>query len=259
MTSLSDDDARFAREQLAAGCLSLERMVASLPDSQATVAEQVHAIRKLGKSLRGGFALFRLKSTAALEIQAIGRLLSEPRDAVSRFSTWRKLGWNGNPATAAAIAALLEQQTHSAACNPPREAVDWCLSRARRAIDKLEALDPEALAKRVDRGFDQLESKLRKRCSRLEHNGEEDFHDTRKALKALLGAIGILPDGVATVSPGMAELAEILGDENDLATLAEWLKRHGFTKSFVPALWKKVKGRRRRLRKQACRDAAGLL
>ena len=36
------------------------------------IAEEVHATRKLGKSLRGGFALFRLGGNSSLEIQAIG-------------------------------------------------------------------------------------------------------------------------------------------------------------------------------------------
>src|SRR5687768_18434084 len=119
MNSLSEDDARFAREQLAAGCDTMEHLLAGLLDSKGRVAEEIHVLRKLGKSLRGGFALFRLGRTSAREVQAIGRLLSGPRDAVSRLNTWNKLGWKGDAPAAAAIVGLLDLQTHSAARRPP--------------------------------------------------------------------------------------------------------------------------------------------
>ncbi len=254
----SDDDARFASEQLAGGCETLERLLNGLIDSKGRIAEEVHAIRKLGKSLRGGFALFRLGGTSAKEIQAIGRLLSGPRDATSRLSTWNKLAWQGDATTVAAIAGLLDQQTHSAARRPPPETIAWCVERVAAARKNLAELSPEGLAERIDGGLKKLRKQVAKRCKRLDHRSEEDFHDARKSLKAYLGALGFLPEGTLTPPPEMLELPELLGDENDLGTLSIWLDGHGFTEHFAPLLWEELEASRHKLRKKAIRDAAAL-
>ena len=193
MTSLNDEIAAFARAQLASGCDQMDHLLAGLLDSKGRVAEEVHAIRKLGKSLRGGFSLFRLGKTSALEIQVIGRLLSGPRDAVSRLNTWNKLAWEDDASAKTAIASLLDQQTHSAARRPPPEAIAWCIERVAAARRNLLEIPPEALPNRLDQGLKKLRKQVAKRCRNLDHEGEEDFHDARKALKAYLGALGFLP------------------------------------------------------------------
>ena len=259
MSSPNEQDAQFAKEQLLAGCGMMEQLLRGLLDSKGRVAEEVHAIRKLGKSLRGGFALFRLRKSSAKEIQAIGRLLSEPRDAVSRLSTWHKVAWDEDAPAAAAIFGLLNQHTHSAARRPPAETVDWCVARVVAARKNLEELPAENLAEQLALGLDRLAKQVAKRCRKLDQRGEEDFHDARKALKAYLGAHGFMPDGAAALDPKMTELAELLGDENDLSTLSVWLEDHGFTEYFVPGLWQKITEKRSKLRKQALRDAALLL
>jgi hypothetical protein len=259
MTSLGPDDARFASEQLAEGCETIAALLNGLLDSKGRVAEEVHAIRKLGKSLRGGFFLFRLGKTSAKEIQAIGRLLSGPRDAVSRLNTWNKLEWKDDAPAAAAIFGLLEQQTHSAARRPPPDTIAWCLERVAAAQKNLQELPEEDLLDRVSTGLAKLDKKVAKRCRKLDHRAEEDFHDARKALKAYLGALAFLPKDAVTLDPAMLELPELLGDENDLSTLSAWLEEHGFTADFVPGLWKKLKDCRHQLRKQAIRDAAQLV
>lgn len=259
MTPLSEDHARFAREQLAGGCDTLARLLAGLLDSKGRVAEEVHAIRKLGKSLRGGFSLFRLGKNSAKEIQAIGRLLSGSRDAVSRLNTWHKLAWNDDAPAAAAIFGMLDQQTHTAARRPPPETVAWCLERVTAARKNLDELPAEDLPARLELGLQKLDRQVAKRCRNLDHRGKEDFHDARKALKAYLGALGFLPEGSVRPDPDMIELPELLGDENDLATLSDWLEDHGFTADFVPDLWHRLTESRQRLRKKAMRDAARLV
>ena len=246
------------RERLATGCDQMKLLLDGLLDSKGKVAEEIHTIRKLGKSLRGGFSLFRLGKSAALEIQAIGRLLSGPRDAVSRFNTWNKLGWNSDAALATAIGGLLEQQTHSAARRPPPETIAWSLVRVDAAVDELHALPPENLAERITKGLAKLESKAISRCRRLDHRAEEDFHEARKALKAWMGALGFLHEGTVKVEPVLHELAEFLGDENDLATLSVWLKEHGFTQRFAPDLWRAISTSRRRLQRKVIKDGARL-
>jgi hypothetical protein len=236
----------------------MQRLLNGLLDSKGRIAEEVHAIRKLGKSLRGGFSLFRLKESA-IEIQAIGRLLSGPRDAVSRLKTWEKLGWQGDPLVVSAIHGLLEQQTHSAARRPPPEAVAWCVERvaeARKGLTDLPAADLEAV---LASGLKKLAKRVRKRFKKLDRGGLEDFHDARKALKAFLGAHGFLPEGAVALDPGVAEIADLLGDENDIATLSAWLVDHGFTRKFAPGLWELLEDRRGKLQQRVIAEAVCLI
>ncbi len=258
MKLLKEADAQFARERLANGCEVMKQLLGGLLDAKGKVAEEVHALRKLGKSLRGGFSLFRLSKSSALEIQAIGRLLSEPRDAVSRFNTWQKLGWKDDAQVAAAINGLLEQQTHSAARRPPQETIDWCLARVDKASSGLNEMDSDSLAVVIAKGFRKLEKRTLKRCAKLDHRAEEDFHEARKAVKALLGATGFLPEGLITADPKLHDLAELLGDENDLATLSAWLEGHGFTPRFAQDLWSVIAAKRHALQKEVIAKAAKL-
>lgn len=251
-------DALFARERLVTGCEAMKGMLIGLMDGKGKVAEEVHALRKLGKSLRGGFTLFGLEKSSALEIQAIGRLLSGPRDAVSRLNTWNKLAWVGDLKVSAAIHGLLDQQTHSAARRPPAETVHWCVERVDAAQQELIGLHEENLPQAIAKGLEQLEKRTLKRCRKLDHREVEDFHEARKSVKAWLGAVGFLPEGSMPVDPAFHVLAEVLGDENDLATLSAWLKSHGFTQRFAPDLWRTIKGARRRLQKEAIREAEKL-
>lgn len=258
MPTLTHEDVKFACAQLATGCETLEQSLRGLLDSKGRVGDEIHAIRKLGKSLRGGFSLFRLKSAAA-EIQAVGRLLSGPRDAVSRLKTWQKLEWNADPQVAAAIAGLLDQQTHSAARRPPPETIDWCVGRAKAAGKTLATLSEDELENTIDSGLKKLKKQVHKRCLNLDHREKEDFHDARKAVKAYLGALAFLPEGTVPVHPKLVEIADLLGDENDLATLSDWLTDHGFTPKFAEDLWESIGKRRHKLQKQVIADAELLL
>lgn len=259
MRAPGEAEAKFARQQLLAGCDTMERFLHGLLDSKGRVAEEVHAIRKLGKSLRGGFALFRLGKSSAREIQAVGRLLASPRDAVSRLNTWHKLGWNDDDSAAAAIGALLVQQTHSAARRPPPATIAWCVERVAAARQHLQELPEDSLAERVEVGLKKLRKQLAKRFANIDHSGEEDFHDARKALKAYLGALGFMPAESFAPDPEMTELADVLGDENDLGTLSAWLEARGFTENFVAGLWEKLTKSRGALRKKATHDAARVI
>jgi len=248
-----------ARDRLIEGCESMSRLLQGLLDSKGRVTDEVHAIRKLGKSLRGGFSLFGLAKSSAREIQAIGRLLSGPRDAVSRRNTWEKLGWESDSLVATTILGLLDQHTHSAARRPPPEAIAWCIERVDHAREALVALSEEALEDTIAKGLRHLGKNVKKCSRRIHRCGEEDFHNTRKALKAYLGAIGFLQSGEITPDPKMTELAELLGDENDLATLSDWLIEHGFTDRFAPELWKKLEKSRRKLQDRATDDARSII
>jgi len=247
-----------ARKRLATECETMKQLLRGLLDSKGKVSAEVHAIRKLGKSLRGGFSLFRLDKSSSLEIQAIGRLLSGPRDAVSRYNTWKRLAWAADPVASEAIGKLLEQQTHSAARRPPPETIDWCLARVDAGLDGLQQLPDGDLKGILSKGTKRLKRRAFKRCGKLYQQSEEDFHEARKSVKALLGAAGFLPEGVLEVHPKFHDLAEFLGDENDLATLSAWLMGHGFTERFAPDLWKTLHETRRKLQKQVISDVTKL-
>lgn len=251
-------DAPVIRERLASGCDTMQQLLVGLSEAQGKVAANVHAIRKLGKSLRGGFSLFPLNKSSALKIQAIGRLLSGRRDAVSRLNTWHRVAWNDDPRAAAAIAGLLEQQTHSASHRPPPPAIAWCLDHIAEAQQELRAMPVANPAAQITAGLKMLERKTLKRCRQLDHRADKNFHKTRKALKAWLGAIGFLPEGMLAHAPLLDELAELLGDENDLATLSLWLSRHGFVPELVPALWQALHASRHQLQREIIRHARDL-
>lgn len=244
------------RDNLIAGCVNMKRLLPGLRDSQGRVAEEIHAIRKLGKSLRGGLVLFRMEKSAGLEIQSIGRLLSGSRDAVSRLSTWNKIAWHGDPGMAAAILGLLEIQVATASRRPAEATILWCLGRVDSAIAALQALDEADIARRLSIGMKKLEQRALKRTHHLSHRNPEDFHEARKSLKAWLGAADYLPPGLLPVPALYADLAEVLGDENDIATLAHWLERHGFTRQIAPALHQALAKKRREIQKVIIRKAA---
>jgi hypothetical protein len=126
------------------------------------------------------------------------------------------------------------------------------------ALAELEKLPEGDLSSRLAKGLKKLTRRALKRCGRLDHRDEEDFHEARKAVKALLGASGILPEGVAALDPLFHDLAELLGDENDLVTLSVWLEGHGFTKRFAPDLWETLAATRRKLQKRVMREAENL-
>lgn len=258
MNEVDPSAAAFARERLAEQCGLMKNLVGGLLNESGKVAEEIHAIRKLGKSLRGGFALFGLEKSSALEIQAVGRLLSEPRDAVSRFKTWHKLEWKQDPKVALAIEKLLEQQTHSAAHRPPAETIHWCLERIDTATASLTDMDSSDSGETIRLGLQKLEKRVIKRCKKLDHRDEEDFHEARKAIKAWLGAIAFLPVNHVSADPVLYEMGELLGDENDLNTLGTWLQNHGFTKKFAPDLWNFINTSRRTLQKKVIKDGQDL-
>ena len=250
MKEFLDSAASFAREQISGGCDRLRQLLQGLLDNKGRVEEEVHAIRKLGKSVRGGFDLLCLEKSASREIQAVGRLLSGPRDAVTRWHTWKKLGWHGEVPLAAAIAGLLEQQTQSGARRPPPETLAWCVDRVGNAQQALQDVPADQLPERLGQGLAKLHRRVLQRCARLEHRVETDFHEARKAVKAWLGAVGFLPVGVIPANPLLHEVAEWLGDENDLATLSGWLDEHGFNERFAPDLWKILSVSRRGLQRK---------
>ena len=224
------------------------------------MAEETHALRKLGKSIRGGLNLFGLPKSAVRAIGAIGRLLGGPRDAVSRRTTWQRLGLAEGPHAAepsvAAIGALLEQHARSAARRPPRQTITWTEVRLRHTRAALGAIPEEDLAHRAGKGLKKLRRQVRSQLrSILTRHGEEEFHDLRKSIKAWLGALhhlDLLPD------ERIVRFADLLGDVNDLHVFAGWLNAHGFVRSLAPIPWRAVEEKLASLRHEILQSAPSL-
>lgn len=257
MISPTKLDTQFARDQLLERCHEMQDRIVAVNAPGADVPREVHAIRQLGKALRGGFAAFQLEKTAAAEIQAIGRLFSEPRDTVSRLNTWKHLVWVDAPEISSAVGCLLARQVSQSAHQPPHEAMQWCLTRADLARKCLSDVSEKQLRARCRKGIKRISANLAKQSAPLINSKKTEHHEARKAIKAWLGACQVFPDHLLLADPALEAIADSLGRENDLFTLGAWLRRHGFTRRLVPSLWKQIdlKGTklRRKIRKRAKR------
>jgi len=249
------------RERLLGLCEAMETRLHGLLDSKRRVAEDVHEIRKLGKALRGGLALVGMPEETLQAVTAVGRLLAGQRDAVSRLKTWQRLGWEERPEAedpaVRAVTAMLEKLAHSAGRRPPQEAVAWAVARMGEVRSALAQLAEEQLQAKLPQGMCRLKQRMDKRVGKLgmRHRDEPAFHKARKALKAWLGAQTLMGEAADVVC---VQLADLLGDENDLSALEAWLDARGFSKEVTPLLWQRVSELHHTLRATsvAARDAA---
>lgn len=233
------------RARLVAECLAMEESLRGLLHPNAHVTDETHALRKKGKSLRGGLVLLRVPKSAARAVGAVGKLLGAPRDSVSRRTTWRRLdlegGSHAEEASVAAIGALLDMHAKSAARRPPPVAVEWAETRLRHARAALAAIPEEDLEKRVRKGRKALARRLAKRLKAVGQDpGAVELHEARKAIKAWLGALHHLGE---EPEKELIDYAEVLGDVNDLHVLATWLAVHGFSEGSSPIPWRALEER----------------
>lgn len=248
------------RDRIATALDEMEHRLHGLLDSKGRVAEETHALRKLGKSIRGGLSLFGLPKSAVRAIGAIGRLLGGPRDAVSRRTTWQRLGLAEGPHAAepsvAAIGALLEQHARSAARRPPRQTISWAEVRLRHTRAALGAIPAADLSHRAEMGLKKLRKRVRLQLRLIvTRHGEEEFHDLRKSIKAWLGALHHLG---RTPDERILQFADLLGDVNDLHVFAGWLDAHGFVRSLAPIPWRAVEEKLAALKHEVLHAAPSL-
>ena len=252
------------RERLVGLCDAMGAHLHGLLGSKRRVSEAVHEIRKQGKALRAGMVLVGMPQACVRAIGTVGRMLAGQRDAVSRLKTWQRLGWDEEPQglnpAVRAVGAMLEKLAHAAGRRPPAEAVAWAQARIDEARMVLASRSEETLQAAVPGGLRRLRKRLHKRMRQLgmRRRDAPAFHETRKALKAWLGAQELLdkpPDEAC------AKLAELLGDENDLSALETWLTARGFSKGMAPGIWLRVNERHHQLRadilQQSSRLSAG--
>jgi hypothetical protein len=253
MNALNACVAASARDQVIAGCDALREQLHGLSGTGVGLSKKIHDLRRLGKAVRGGCALFLLHDTAGREIQSIGRLLSGTRDAASRRQTWLRLEWEGDARLAAAVSSLLYKESRAVIRPWPPQALAWCLDRVDSARQQLRELPERELAEFLVKGLTRLRHRVFRRCGRLEQEEGGSFHAARKAAKAWLGAMEFLPEGIVPSDPALEKVVGWLGDENDLATLSGWLLERGFTDRFAAGLWETVRGSRRKLQRRVIR------
>jgi len=240
---------------LIAACVEMERLLVGLNDSHGKVAEEILQVRKLGKSLRGALTLCGEPKPCIRWIAVIGRMLGGTRDATVRVKTWKSLesGEAAPGSVEAAIGAMLELEASAANRRPPQAVIDWSQAALGQVVSRLAARSEEDLAVSCTEGAVRLERQLRKRLKRaLQRVRNEDFHDCRKAAKAWRGGMSLVLPGVEL--PGSKEakqLADSLGEENDLEVLARWLTRRGFTPATAGAAWKTLRKRQEKIRRRS--------
>ena len=148
---------------------------------------------------------------------------------------------------------MLDLEASAANRRPPQAVVDWSHAALGQVVSRLAARTEEEMAASAVEGVARLERQLRKQLKRaLQRVRNEDFHDCRKAAKAWLGGLSLVRPGVDL--PGVEEagqLAESLGDENDLEVLACWLTSRGFTPATAGTAWKQLHKRQERVRRRS--------
>lgn len=253
--SENPSDFSAARGHLLQACEDMDRMLAGLNDSHGRVADEIHEVRKRGKSLRGGLVVIGEAKPCIRWISVIGRMLGGSRDAVVRAKTWNSLGVDDSaPGCAeAAITAMLDLEAHAAARRPPQAVIDWSQSALGQVRGRLEARTDGEVSDLVMTGEAHLRKQLKKRLKRtLQRVDNKDFHDCRKAAKAWLGGMALVaPELVLRGGTEAGKLADNLGDEHDLEVLGTWLSERGFTHATTRMGWKYLLKRQEKLRRRS--------
>lgn len=234
----------LSRSGLLAACDEMDDRLRRLIDSKGRVADEIHALRRLGKQLRGALMIAGEPKPCIRSVGFIGSMLGGPRDAVVRLDTWKLLAIEHEVqgSIEGVITALLAQQSKSFARRPPAELVAWGQSIIGGIRMRLESAAPAALEDRCAKGAERMLRRFRKRLKKAINKADDrDFHEVRKSAKAWLGGMTLLEPGA--VPPGgdeVRQLGELLGEEHDLQVFAEWLGENGFSPANVPRVWRRI-------------------
>ena len=222
-------------------CEQLDRALADLNEKGTDIAEAVHQVRKRCKKVRGVLRLVRGSLSASYRqenvwFRDLARRLSGPRDAQAMLECFDQLreAFSGDlePGAFAGVGqALAERRTE----------VHEGGELAERVADTVEAL--QAARVRVlgwrldDAGFAALEQGLSRTYRRARKAQRvayakptpEHFHEWRKRVKYHWYHLRLLrelwPAPVKARAAQARQLADLLGDDHDLAVLQETLRR----------------------------------
>jgi len=248
--------------------------LAALADRQQDAVENIHTLRKNGKRLRGGLELLGAPEPVIQELRDFGRLLSVARDSTVRVLTMRALcerageGVMADPEFEVAMRQLEAESKLGGA--PPAAVRKFIRDRLESVVEWLQDArfsGSKGVTKRMRQLISRAERRLRviaRKPKQLERRLRviarkpkqlEDYHETRKAVKALLGAAQFLfetPErALRREMRRLDRLGEDLGWVQDLDVLDEWLENHGLTTARLPVLHQSMQ---RQIR-EACKAA----
>ena len=222
-------------------CEQLDRALAELNDRDTEFAEAVHQVRKRCKKIRGLLRLVRGSLSASYRrenawFRDLARRLSGPRDAQAMLESFDQLreafsGDLGPGAFAGVREALAERRSdvHEG---------DELAERVADTVEVLQAARMRVLGWRLDdQGFAALQrglSRTYRRARKAQRASyaiptAEQFHEWRKRVKYHWYHLRLLRELWPVPMKGFAaqarQLADLLGDDHDLAVLQETLKR----------------------------------
>ena len=232
-------------------------------------AEHIHTLRKRGKRLRGGLVLFAAPKHVLHDLRDMGRMLGASRDAAVRQATLRGLraepgeAFGGDAALNVAEALLAEEASFGCG-TPPPTVLGFLADRLAGVEAWLRAPRPDPAADSLVARVGHLEQRALKRLENIARKGARPphFHEARKAVKRLHGALWFLrPASEVHAAKTMRRLV-VLGDDlggiNDLDVLELWLNRAGLTAAHLPGLHRAMARRRHRLAVHVTRRARAL-
>jgi CHAD domain-containing protein len=234
--------------------------LAALADRKQDPAKNVHQLRKNGKRLRGGLELLGAPKPVITELRDLGRMLAVARDSRVRVSTFETLcdrvgdGVKADPDFEVAVRQLgFEAQLGGAPPGAVRRFAGSRLEAVAQWLEGAEFGDAGGVARRMRRLISEAKQHLKVIAAKPDKL--EDYHEGRKAVKALLGAAEFLfedpePEFRRELRR-LDRLGEDLGWVQDLDVFDGWLDDHGLTTARMPVLHQVMQ---REIRK-ACRAA----
>lgn len=238
--------------------------LAALSDRQQDPVENIHTLRKNGKRLRGGLELLGAPEPVLQELRDLGRLLSVARDSTVRVLTMRALckrageAVQADPEFGVAMRQLVAESKLGG--TPPAAVREFTRDRLESVVEWLQDASfggSKGVAKRMRRLITRARARLKVIAGKPKRL--EDYHETRKAVKALLGAAQFLfSEPEAALHREMRRLdrlGEDLGWVQDLDVLGEWLDDHGLTTARLPVLHQSLRSQIRKACKAARRRA----
>ena len=234
---LGDEARRVALDCLDDALERLERLAAGELDG---VEAAVHEVRKRCKEVRG---LLRLARPALgddayravnSDVRDAARQLSSLRDAHALLATIEELQGTLDPSEAARLDAVrghqaIQVETATTGLGADDQRIGVARARLTFARTMVEAWElPDDLST-VERGMEQTHHRGRKAFRRARDDpDDETVHEWRKSVKQLWYQARLLepadPERIGRMVERLDALSDLLGDDHDLAVLADQLR-----------------------------------
>jgi CYTH domain-containing protein/CHAD domain-containing protein len=262
---LADALRRILKEQIATA-------VDQLSNESKPVDNAIHEARKCVKRARSALRLIRPAipgrfAEENLRLQQIGRKLSEFRDAQALMETLADLEQNeikGNRTNAGAkrefknaLDRLSRRKKELSEAPHAKAQIRSAARSLRESLESLGNLPFDGIDFSVlTNSFETTLKRGRKACSQAySHPVAENFHEFRKRAKDLRYQLAVLtelwPEVLSGYSESAKTLEQYLGEDHNLAVLAEFLSGTGRNRNGFKIIADLVEKTQRKLRKKA--------